>query len=896
MSGAKIAKIVYNEIAEFSKSRRELNAIVVGVRNILELIMKKQIKICLIIIFVSLLSACQNFSEIAETDIPELTMTSVASATETYTPIPSTTPTLTLTNTPTATEVPPTPTPSPPEIVLNSFTSVNMAIVDSFDSYSGWNNRLGDLSNGELEIKGIGNWDKIERSRKLRPSEGVILQFKYSEDSVIEILLDNGKWDTSSYRRYGIYLSSGKLFTNIWQGKDMVSRKNLTGSLQLLPGAWYNLLLAVNDEGKFATLMWNPSDPLGFVNFSEQFDESWIKTGWAFNVGVNKGTTVLDKFSVFSFDDINLSRTLNFASSATLIDWANTEINIENIAKLETYNSWGKGVSDRQMYADDGNKLIIQTLFGLYIYDVDGNDEISFIENANYFVLSPDSKSLAIAFPSGVVELWDMSTVAHQKTIRHSSDQSDASQTNEDDLINVQSMAFSFDGDLIAIGYGDKRIDVYQLENFELLYNLASPYSPLPASITFSPDGRFLLSDNQEVARGATINYINDIGIWQAEEGEFLGTIYQAGKISDFAITPDGTRLVSTKWGGFVFIYELPSGNLITNFGTGLHFPIAHYSIDGDYILINYGKQVRSAADGKSEQVDNVYDIKANPVQMYVMVPEEKKWALQHISGLQNLRFVNDVPVAWGSIDQTIYRWEVTQHSFTPYVLDTRWMRNMTISHDENFIAACVREGLLIINSESEETNHWGKCRGRIAFSQDDQLVLRNYKMVDILKFPDGELTKNIRDFYLLASTPSGHYFLTISKENKFVIWDAEVTRKIPLTDIVTDRVTSFVVSPDETLAVSADDKVRFWRLSDGWQTKILSITAGSLAFSTDGSFIAVGAQDGAIYLYQMPSGDELAKLEGHRDMVVDLMFTPDGNNLLSLSEDGTIRVWGILP
>jgi WD40 repeat protein len=70
--------------------------------------------------------------------------------------------------------------------------------------------------------------------------------------------------------------------------------------------------------------------------------------------------------------------------------------------------------------------------------------------------------------------------------------------------------------------------------------------------------------------------------------------------------------------------------------------------------------------------------------------------------------------------------------------------------------------------------------------------------------------------------------------------------------------------------------------------------TIRSIAFSSDGLWIATGASDRAVRLWHADSGREKATLSGARDEISQVAFTRDGQSLIAADQAGCVRLWHV--
>lgn len=84
---------------------------------------------------------------------------------------------------------------------------------------------------------------------------------------------------------------------------------------------------------------------------------------------------------------------------------------------------------------------------------------------------------------------------------------------------------------------------------------------------------------------------------------------------------------------------------------------------------------------------------------------------------------------------------------------------------------------------------------------------------------------------------------------------------------------------------------------SSGWKAR-LTITLPTeptvIAYSADGTLIAVGHADGRVTIWDAKTGTSIRSLDAHKEAVRTLGFTTQGNRLITLGKENRARIWSI--
>ena len=135
--------------------------------------------------------------------------------------------------------------------------------------------------------------------------------------------------------------------------------------------------------------------------------------------------------------------------------------------------------------------------------------------------------------------------------------------------------------------------------------------------------------------------------------------------------------------------------------------------------------------------------------------------------------------------------------------------------------------------------------------------------------------------------------------------WPIEGAASLPIeiNDCHAYIITSVAFAPDgATLLTGSDDGIaRLWDIETGTEIRRFEgheagILGGvqSVAFAPDGATLLTGGCDGTARLWDIENGAEIRHFKGHGDWIASVAFVPNGARLLAGSCHGTARLWDI--
>ncbi|GJE99614.1 WD40 repeat domain-containing protein [Phanerochaete sordida] len=350
--------------------------------------------------------------------------------------------------------------------------------------------------------------------------------------------------------------------------------------------------------------------------------------------------------------------------------------------------------------------------------------------------------------------------------------------------------------------------------------------------------------------------------------------------------------------------------------------PVAYKHVvfgDTETMKINLPISVSLSTDGKLLAAATSNAITIWRLQDGLTVQQLKRDG--HTDSIQQINFSPDGQhVVSGADDKLALVWDVKAgnivHRLEGHEQDVKYA---AFSHDGAQIATRSNDSLRIWSASSggllytvTDIEPWSG--GKIVFSPDGSRLTaarsdasQKDKAVEVLDCRTGEHIAMLRKRRILcmAFSPAGDRIATGSADGTLCVWDAASGKALLELEEHMTFVNEVAFSPDggEVVTATGDGTVVTCDSHSGerrFTFRVESVRGKdkeqvyAVAYSPKNEFIACGADDGCVRVWNRKTGAFVAAFQGYSDYVLRVMFTPDGWDILSYGVDSVVRLWSV--
>jgi WD40 repeat protein len=515
------------------------------------------------------------------------------------------------------------------------------------------------------------------------------------------------------------------------------------------------------------------------------------------------------------------------------------------------------------------------------LFSVPGNEHVEF---------SHDGTKLVVGGLQGNVQIYDAATGAEVLAV----DDPGAAEPT----VAQHDVAFSPDGSSFASSSGMvwDSVTGEPLQHFSLGYSF---------SIAYSPDGRYLASQDPE---GGT-------GVWDLRTGELVNRFDAFGNV---AFSPDGRQLL-----------------IADNFGQPdpRLGQIAGYVVDwrrgggGSEWTTLFGHQEPTTRAAEWSPDGSMVTTSAGPeVLVWDPATGERTRSLTASTRFGSVAFSPDsTELATGMWDGTAIVWRLGidgAHQVLTVAGHDGTVTDVAFSPDGQRLATASGDGTVNVWDVTPQGDHeWITVPGAqgLAYSPDGRILATTSTAEETPQpwttgaanvhlwdsetgRPLGALSGHEDEIIALDFAPDGNRLASASLDGTARIWSVSNQAPPIVLDARLGDQEPFVVevafSPDgSVIATSQVDpgSIRLWDATTGDAITTLRDEAGDpvpetyrVAFSPDGTHLAA-ASDGSLFIWDVSTGTIDRRLE---IPFTSIVFTPDGRRLAGITSDGLLRVW----
>ncbi|MDE0185432.1 MAG: sigma-70 family RNA polymerase sigma factor [Candidatus Poribacteria bacterium] len=434
---------------------------------------------------------------------------------------------------------------------------------------------------------------------------------------------------------------------------------------------------------------------------------------------------------------------------------------------------------------------------------------------------SPDGKTLASgSVIDGTLRLWDVANRAQIALL---------SQSDTDELEDINDIAFSPNGAILASASDDDTIRLWDVHN-QMRLGVINTNAGGVTSIAFRPDGKTLASLN--CRRAATAGHKGGdmaLRLWSVRTRRQIAAVQNhTAAIESVALSPDGSFLASAHHDGIIGLWDMQTQKRIATLrGHKAAVRSVVFSPDGTLLASGGRDRARLWNVRKRRQVV----------------------AFKHKVIVEAVAFSPDGKTL-ATVDESCIR-----------LWDTRRKRAV---------------GVLGQEPSRRGTGFWDRMYSKWILREDPVNWQPHVSIIQAIAFsPDGTL---------LASG---------GIDNTFRLWNVQQRQEIfTHKQTNSGNIFAVAFSPDGNSLASAgtEKEVHLWHVGKRKLTGSLKVSERikALAYSPDGRFLAA-AVGGEVSVWDMKNQAEVLSLDVSATSIV---FSHDGKTLVAGSLDGTIRIW----
>jgi WD40 repeat protein len=444
---------------------------------------------------------------------------------------------------------------------------------------------------------------------------------------------------------------------------------------------------------------------------------------------------------------------------------------------------------------------------------------------------------------------------------------------------SIYSVAFSFDGQLVAAGSVDGEIRLWRVDDGKQVQRLEGHIGWV-WSVAFNPNGVTLASGSGD----------HTVRLWDITLGQCIQTLESHdARVRSVSYSPDGQILASAGDDRTVRLWT--AGHCVRVF---------HGHTDRIW-SVSFRPDGQVIASGGEDRSVRLWDINSGEC---IGVFEAQSDRIRSIAFSSDGNFIatggddNTVRLLNGETGEciSVLRGHLKPVKSVSFSMDGRLLASASVDQTIRIWDMGVKQCTKVLQGHSSQVRSvvFNPTSSTIASGADDQTVrLWDPNVGQCWRILQGYVNR----LWSLACHPDGHIFASGGDDHIVRIWDMNSGSCIRSLFGHSGWIRSVAFRADgRMLASSSEDQtIRLWDLDTGkcLQTLCAHINrVRTIAFSPNGETLASGSGDHTVRLWDTRTGQSRMVLTGHTNQVYSVSFSPDGRILATGGEDKTVRLW----